>query len=216
LDGTFVHGFPPGVYCNPATDGTLFYSGSWSGYYFAFDKDGKLIWRTQTNNGNLHGGLPDSSAPVVWGNHLYVQKIGHYLAAINLKTGNIDWEWTGIPGFLQNGTVAAHDGMIYGSVTRVVTTLPYNTTLIAFSDVENGAEIKWRYRGGAGLTTPVLTEDKVVFGASGEVFLTCLDPDNGTVKWRFYTGGEMMENGPALYGNKFYAHCKNGWLYAIQ
>ena len=57
---------------------------------------------------------------------------------------------------------------------------------------------------------------KLIFGSSADVFITCLDPDNGEVKWKFYTGGEMMENGPALYSDKVFAQCKNGWLFAIK
>jgi hypothetical protein len=46
--------------------------------------------------------------------------------------------------------------------------------------------------------------------------MTCLDPDDGSLKWRLYTGGIMLENVPAIYGNKAIAHFKNGWLLAIE
>jgi outer membrane protein assembly factor BamB len=175
-----------------------------------------MVWRTQTNDGNQEGGLPDSAAPVLWGNHVYVQKIGHILAALNRETGKIEWEWRAPLHFLQNGTVAAHDQKIFGSVTHRVTKLPYNATIYAFDDVTRGSQVLWKYKGGGGLTSPVITEGKLISGSSCDPFMVCLDPDDGSVIWRTFTGGEMLENVPAIYGNKVYAHFNNGWLLAIQ
>ncbi|MFC2115375.1 PQQ-binding-like beta-propeller repeat protein, partial [Bacteroidota bacterium] len=211
------HGWPPGIYPVPVSDATNVYIGSWSGYYFAFDQEtGKVVWRTQTNNGNLEGGLPDSAAPVLWGDHVYVQKIGHILAALNRETGKVEWEWEAPMMFLQNGTVAAHDDKIFGSYTYAVTRIPYNSTIIAFDDVENGSAERWTYKGGAGLTAPVICDGKLISGSSADPFMVCLDPDDGSVLWRMFTGGEMLENVPAIYGNKVYAHFNTGWLYAIK
>lgn len=211
------HGWPPGIYPVPVSDATKVYVGSWSGYYFAFDqKTGELVWRTQTNEGNLEGGLPDSAAPVLWGDYVYVQKNGHILAALNRETGHVEWEWKTPNNFLQNGTVAAHDNKIFASFVNAVTRIPYNSTVIAFNDVENGSSELWTYKGGAGLTAPVITDDKLITGSSADPFMVCLDPDTGNVMWRTFTGGEMLENVPAIYGNKIYAHFNNGWLYAIE
>ncbi len=211
------HGYPPGVYSNPASDGTTVYTGSWAGYYLALDQiTGRLLWRTQTNDGNPEGGLPDSAAPVLWRDHLYVQKLGSVLAALRRTDGKIEWEWRAPPGFLQNGTVAAHDGRIFGSAVRAVTSLPYCARLYAFRDVAHGGEKIWEYRGGGGLTAPVVTKDKVIVGSSADVFITCIRPEDGKVLWRLYTGDQMLENVPALYGDKVYAHSKNGWLNAVR
>jgi hypothetical protein len=43
-----------------------------------------------------------------------------------------------------------------------------------------------------------------------------VDPDEGSVIWRTFTGGEMLENVPAICGNKVYAHFNNGWLFASE
>jgi hypothetical protein len=43
-----------------------------------------------------------------------------------------------------------------------------------------------------------------------------LDPEDRSLKWRLYTGGIMLENVLAIYGNKVIAHFKNGWLMAIE
>lgn len=211
------HGFPPGVYCNPVYKNGVVYTGSWSGYYFAFEADkGTLKWRHKTKADGTDGGLPDSSAPVLYKNHLYVQKEGWKLAAINIKTGLIDWEWSAPLGYLQNGTVTAFGNKVFASVIRRVTSLPYDASIIAFSDVENGGKELWRYQGGGGLTAAVATKDKLIFGSSGDVFITCLNPENGEVKWRTYTGGMMLESVPAIYGNKVFAQCKNGYIYAFE
>ncbi|MCD6354730.1 MAG: PQQ-binding-like beta-propeller repeat protein, partial [Prolixibacteraceae bacterium] len=180
----YGHGFPPGVYCNPAYKNGVVYTGSWVGYYFAFEaNNGKLRWRVKTKPEGADGGLPDSSAPVLYKNHLYVQKAGQQLAAINIETGLIDWEWTAPPGYLQNGTATAFNKKIFGSIIRQLTTIPYDASIIAFSDVDNGGKELWRYQGGGGLTAAVATKDKLIFGSSGDVFVTCLNPENGEVKW---------------------------------
>ena len=72
----------------PVADEENFYVGSWSGFYFAFDqKTGKMRWRTQTGWPETGGGLPDSAAPTLHKDHLYVQKRGFILAAINIHSG---------------------------------------------------------------------------------------------------------------------------------
>ncbi|MEX0320979.1 MAG: PQQ-binding-like beta-propeller repeat protein [Puniceicoccaceae bacterium] len=211
------HGWPPGIYPVPVADEEKVYIGSWSGYYFAFDqKTGQMLWRTQTNDGNLNGGLPDSAAPVLWKGYVYVQKTGSVLAALNSKDGAIDWEWRVPRPFLQNGTIAAHGNTIYASYAHRVTNIPYNATIIAFSDVESGSEELWKYKGGGGLTAPVMTDGKLITGSSCDPFIVCLDPEDGSVIWRFFSGGEMRENVPAIYGNKVFIHSNKGWLYAIK
>lgn len=217
FDSDRGHGWPPGVYCNPIVSEGVVYTGSWSGYYFAFDQEtGKLLWRTKTQPEGMKGGLPDSAAPVLHKDHIYAQKAGHYIVAINKKTGNIDWEWKGPIGFLQNGTVAALGDQIFGSVARTVNELAYHMEIVAFNDVPNGGDKTWSYRGGGGLTAPVVTDDKLIFGSSGDPFLTCLNPENGEVIWKLYVGGIMLESVPAIYGNKAFALIKNGYLYAVE
>ena len=211
------HGWPPGIYPVPVADATKVYTGSWSGYYFAFDQEtGEMVWRTQTNNGNLNGGLPDSAAPVLWGNHVYVQKTGNILAALNRETGKIEWEWTAPKGYGQNGTVAAHDNKIFGTYFDGGRAFPINATVIAFDDVAHGSAELWRYRGGGGLTAPVITDGKLINVSSADPFMVCLDPDDGSVIWRIFTGGVMLEGVPAIYGNKVYAHFDTDWIYAIK
>ncbi|MFC2081279.1 PQQ-binding-like beta-propeller repeat protein [Bacteroidota bacterium] len=211
------HGWPPGIYPVPVADASKVYIGSWSGYYFAFDQEtGKMVWRTQTNNGNLNGGLPDSAAPVLWGNYVYVQKTGNIIAALNRETGKIEWEWNAPRGYGQNGTVAAHDNKIFGSYFDGGRAFPYNATIIAFDDVEHGSAELWRCKGGGGLTAPVITDGKLINVSSADPFMVCLDPEDGSVIWRIFTGGVMLEGVPAIYGNKVYAYSDTDWIYAIQ
>lgn len=211
------HGFPPGVYCNPIFSDGVLYTGSWTGYYFAIDaKSGKLKWRTKTSPDNGEGGLPDSAAPVLYKEHLYVQKAGYQLAALNKENGEIDWIWTAPVGYLQNGTITAFNHKIYASVIRGVTKLPYDARIIAFNDVENGGEEIWQYHGGGGLTASVMTKDKLIFGSSAAIFATCLDNKTGTVLWKLKLGGTMLEVVPALYGDKAFFQCKNGYLYGVK
>ena len=205
------------MYCNPVVQGGRVYFGSWAGFYYALDqRTGELIWKCQTKPDGVNGGLPDSAAPTLHKNYLYVQKGGRQIAAIHKDRGTIDWTWSAPPGFLQNGTLAAYGNKVYGSAVREVTTLPYNATIYCFSDVESGGELLWQHKGGGGLTASVMTRDKLVFGSSADPFLTCLDPETGTLIWRTHVGGIMLESVPAIYGNRVYALIKNGYLYAVE
>lgn len=213
----FYHGWPPGVYSVPLSDDKNFYTGSWSGYYFAFDqKTGELVWRCQTGNPDSGGGLPDSAAPTLWEDHLYVQKRGSRIAAINTNTGVIDWEWKPTLPHLQNGTVAAANNIVFGSTCHRVTILPFTSRQYAFDDLENGGKLKWEIDGGGGLTAPVVTESSLVYGSSANMFMTSVDPETGALQWRLFMGGEMLENVPAIYGDKVFCYSKNGWLNAIK
>jgi outer membrane protein assembly factor BamB len=217
LSAPFRHGFPSGVYSIPVNDDVNFYVGSWSGYYFAFDqKTGILKWRVKTS-ANDYGGLPDSAALMLNNNYLYVQEKGAWITAINVITGKIDWRWKGTPGYLQNATVTGGDkGRFYGSIANRVTELPYFSEVIAFDNIENGGGILWKTRGVGGLTPAITSKSQIISGSSCGMFISSLDPKTGKLLWRVYTGGEMLENAPAIYGNQVFALCKNGYLYAIE
>jgi outer membrane protein assembly factor BamB len=207
-----------GIYSVPCIDSTNVYVGSWSGYYYSFNQiTGALNWKTKTK-GSGDGGRPDSAAVMIHKDHVYVQKGGHHIDALDKTMGAANSTWTAPGGYLQNGTVAAYGDMVFGSAVQGVTLLPRNATIYAFDDVENGGlgSPQWSYVGGGGLTAPVTTTNKVIFGSSADVFVTCVDLDTGDVKWRTYTGGRMMENVPAIYGNKVFVQSENGWVFAIE
>ncbi|ANQ52804.1 PQQ-binding-like beta-propeller repeat protein [Flammeovirga sp. MY04] len=210
------HGWPAGVYCNPIIHEDIVITGSWAGYYFCFDQNtGKLIWRTKTQPDHGKGGLPDSSAPVLFKNKIYVQEAGNRLTALDLLTGKKLKSWKVTPGFLQNGTVAVNSNIMVGSCIRSVTKLPYQADIVAFDPFSKSLDPIWTYNGGGGLTASVLTDQHIIFGSSADPFLTCLDFE-GKVIWRTYVGGIMLESVPSIYGNKVFALIKNGYLYAIE
>ncbi len=216
LSEPFKHGFPSGVYTIPVKDDSNFYVGSWSGYYFAFDqKTGKMLWRVKTS-ANDYGGLPDSAAPMLKDGYLYVQEKGSWISAINVATGKIDWQWKGKRGYLQNATVTAGKNGFYGSIVKKVIELPYFSELMAFDKIKNGGKILWKTRGVGGLTPAVTSKNQLISGSSTSMFITSLSPKTGDLLWRVYTGGEMLENAPAIYGNQVFALCKNGYLFAIE
>lgn len=213
----YKHSWPPGVYCMPAFDDECFYVGSWAGYYFAFEhKTGKLRWRVKTGNIEKGGGLPDSAAPTLHKDHLYVQKGGAFITAINIHSGKVEWEWRAPVGFLQNGTLSGLGDKVYASAVQRVVHIPFESHIYCFADVENGSELLWTHRDGGGLTAPVVSDEQLIFGSSTGMFLTSLDPETGALKWRVFTGGEMTENVPAIYGNRLFSVSKNGWLNAVK
>ncbi|GAL71822.1 hypothetical protein JCM19302_1262 [Jejuia pallidilutea] len=87
---------------------------------------------------------------------------------------------------------------------------------MAFDKIENGGKILWKQDDIGGLTPAVTSKNQLISGSSTSMFLTGLNPKNGEILWRVFTGGEMLENAPAIYGNKVLALCKNGYLFAIE
>jgi outer membrane protein assembly factor BamB len=155
----------------------------------------------------------------MWNGRLYLQTLGRNIAALNPTTGTIDWEWTAPTGSLQNGTVAAFDDKIFGSAIRGAVELPYRSTIHAFNDVDTGGNPLWSYSaggGGGGLTGPVATPGKLIFGSTAGVFMTCLDPADGHLKWRCYIGGAMEEAVPAIYDNKVFFLSRDGYFNAVE
>ena len=209
-----------GIYPHPATDDAKVYTGSHDGRYYAFNQtNGSVAWSVVMSSNPSAGGNPDSAGMVLWKDHVYVQKLGARIAALDRNTGAEAWEWKQPASYLQNGTVAAYDNKIFGSVVRLVSKIPYFARIYAFNDVENGGTQLWSYDaggGGGGLTAPVVTNGKLIFGSSAGVFVTCVNPDNGALIWRCYVGGPMEEGVPALYGNKVFTHHRNGYFFAIE
>jgi outer membrane protein assembly factor BamB len=207
-----------GLFPHPVTDATRFYSGGHDGYYRAWNQDdGHVEWSTRMSSGS--GGNPDSAGMVMWKDRLYVQKRGRSIAALDPSDGAVDWEWTAPVGFLQNGTVAAFDDKIFGSAICGAVELPYRSTVYAFDDVDRGGGPLWSYSaggGGGGLTGPVATPGKLIFGSTAGVFMTCLDPEDGDLKWRCYTGGAMEEAVPGIYDDKVFFLSRNGYFNAVE
>lgn len=206
----------------PAVDETKVYTGSHDGRYYAYNQsDGSVAWSldTSTKAGVYSGGNPDSAGIVLWKDLVYIQKRGDRIAALDKKSGEEVWEWKQPKFYLQNGAVAAHDNNIYGSVVRDVTSIPYLARIYSFKDAYSGGNELWSYDeagGGGGLSAPVLSKGKLIFGSSAGVFMTCLNPNTGKVIWRCYTGGPMEEAVPAIYGNKVFSHHRNGYFFAIE
>jgi outer membrane protein assembly factor BamB len=206
----------------PATDKTKVYTGSHDGRYYAlYQADGSVAWSVDTSEkpDALSGGNPDSAGIVLWKDYVYLQKRGARIAALERDTGKEVWEWKQPANYLQNGAVAARDNKIFGSVVRDVTAIPYLARIYAFHDVDHGGGEIWSYDeagGGGGLTAPVLTNGKLIFGSSAGVFMTCVNQDTGQLVWRCYVGGPMEEGVPALYGNMVFSHHRNGYFFAIE
>ena len=207
-----------GFHPNPATDESKVYTGSWNGVYYAFDQEtGEVVWQTKTGTGR--GGDPDSAAGVIWKDMLLVQERGSRITALSLEDGSRIWDNLPQAGFLQNGTPSVLGNTVFGSCIQDMQRVPGGAILVALDD-RTGREL-WRIPGGGGLTAPVVTDDKLVFGSTGDVFLSCVDHRNrpgedGFLRWRLYLGGALEESVPALYGNKVFVMARNGYLFAVE
>jgi outer membrane protein assembly factor BamB len=210
-----------GIYPAPAIDENTIYTGSWDGFYYAFDREkGHLRWIYSRPGWPYNlGGRPDSAAPVLWKGNVLVQVLGAYLVALDRETGKMVWEAPAPPGYLNNGTPAAAGNSIFMSVFMDAMNCPIDARVFALDD--GTGQIIWEYPGGGGLTAPLVARNKAFFGSTTDVFFTCVDAKgngDGTtdVIWRFKLGGVVEESIPAIYGNKAFVLCSDGYLYAIR
>lgn len=67
-----------------------------------------------------------------------------------------------------------------------------------------------------GLTAFEVTKDNFIYGPSTGMFMTRVDLEKGVFQRRLFIGGEMLENVPAIYGDKVFDYRENGWLNAIK
>ena len=91
--------------------------------------------------------------------------------------------------------------------------------LVDSQEKVDGSWYRDPYRGvprGAGLTASGVAKDSLIYGSSTGMLMNRFNPEKGALQWRLFKGGEMLENVPAIYGDKVFNYSKNGWLNAIK
>lgn len=219
----------------PATDGRRVVVSFGSEGLFAYDFDGKLLWKRDL--GILNAGWfydPDyewgiGSSPIIWRNLVIVQcdiQKNSFLAAFDVATGAPVWRTAReeIPSW-STPAILEVDGR-----TELVTQA---TTFTRGYDPASGREL-WRLSGNSEITipTPILGPGFVVVtngyrgvqpiyaikpGGRGDITLKEGQTESETIAWSTNRGGPYIPT-PIIYGDHLYVLLNNGVLaaYAVR
>jgi eukaryotic-like serine/threonine-protein kinase len=81
--------------------------------------------------------------------------------------------------------------------------------------IGNNIGAAWIFKsGGKIFTSPVLSDDAIIFGGSDSC-LYAIFKNGGTPKWKFKAGGEIRST-PAVVNDRLYFYCYDGNFYCIQ
>ncbi len=166
---------------------------------FALDAvSGKILWRYDANGAIV---IP----PTIGGDQVFVASdIGstHFLRAIDAKTGAPIWQYIrkNPPECMCSQASILSGNLLFAQSD--------GHSLYAFAP--NGAAPSrrlWQFPGnGAALTTPVVADNRVVFG-SGDHNLYALDAKTGAVKWTatngyIFTATPLLDDGIVVIGDQ--------------
>src|SRR4051812_34711580 len=215
----------------PVTDGARVVVSFGSEGLFAYDFDGKQLWRQDL--GVLNAGWffdPDyewgiGSSPIIWKNLVIVQcdiQKNSYVAAFDLATGKQAWRTAReeIPSWA-TPTILEANGR-----AELITQA---TTFIRGYDPETGKEL-WRLAGNSEVTipTPVIGPGFAIVtngyrgvqpifaikpGASGDITLKKDETTNQYIAWSATRGGPYIPT-PVVYRDQLYVLLNNGALAA--
>jgi len=74
--------------------------------------------------------------------------------------------------------------------------------------------IRWKADVGCAITSPVVAEDKVFFGATDRHAVWAVDADSGEKSWSYVTGGPI-DSPPTIYKGLALCGSRDGWAYAL-
>jgi outer membrane protein assembly factor BamB len=148
-------------------------------------------------------GTSVATTPVVEGSYVCVGSDDFTVHALNADTKQT------VASFCTNGEVKARPVLIRGNVYVGSTDGEMYACRVA-----GGEKTLWSARLGKPiLGAATVTDEHVFVGCTGGV-LYCLDVKDGTVLWRFKTGGKIVSQ-PIVVENTLYVSSMDGNIYAI-
>ena len=143
----------------------------------------------------------------------YVGASDQTFRAIEIHSGKVVWEYTGIKGYIESKPLVAADKVIFGA---------WDNTLYAL-DKNTGKEL-WKWTGGLtrmhyspAAVWPVAAEGKV-FIADPQRAMTAVDVENGNTVWRTFESKVRETIGLSEDGKQIYSKTMNDSIvcYATQ
>ena len=84
---------------------------------------------------------------------------------------------------------------------------------VAGESVEPPLEVLWKYKTGAGYSSPAVSGGMVYVG-SNDGYVYALDASSGSLKWKYKTG-DSVASSPAVSGGVVYVGSHDGYVYAL-
>lgn len=169
-----------GIYCSPATEKDKVFVGDDMGRLTAYSlKNGKKLWSFESGK-RIVGTPAVSEGIVVFGS------ADHHIYGLNAKDGSLLWKVEAAEPVL--GAVTIENGIAYIGAS--------DHTFRAIN--LNSGNVKWTFTGVKGYieTKPLVTEDKVIFGAWDNT-LYALNKADGKELWKWTGGLIRMHFSPA-------------------
>ena len=158
---------------------------------YALDYDGNLLWKF-TGTHSFWG------TPVTDGTTIFAPSMDHYLYALNMKDGKLEWK-SDLGGSLMSSPVLSSDGVLYiGTLEKTVVAVK----------AEDGSKL-WTYTANSSVwSTPVIVDDHLFVGdESGTVSI--LNAVDGSVVKTADIGSSIIGGG-VLWNDNVYFGDENG------
>jgi outer membrane protein assembly factor BamB len=167
-------------------DGKIWFSDNGQTLYCLRESNGQLIWKINLGEKLDYPWRFDYyySSPVLFGNELFIGSDDGNLYVLNAADGKINWKFK-TAGLVRSTAAISNGRVLIGDTEGIFYSL----------DIKNG-NIKWTYKvighpllldtlgfdRKAILAAPVISQDKIVFGAR-DGYLYCLNLNDGKELW---------------------------------
>jgi outer membrane protein assembly factor BamB len=181
----------------PVSQNYKVYVGGQDNNLYAFNgNNGNLIWQFQS------GGSFSYSTPALENSTIYSTNTDGNLYAIKQSTGTLKWKFA--TGTSNISSPAVNNGVVFfGSENNY------------FYAVDTTGTLKWKYLTQGNVdTSPAVLNNMVYFGST-DGYLYALDCTTGDVKWKYNTGGIIVESEPLISNGVVFIGNRNGDLNAI-
>jgi outer membrane protein assembly factor BamB len=182
------------LFGSPSVTDTQVVIGGDDGDLFALDREhGQLDWKLHLDSGIF-------STPAIADGRVFVTTRDKTTVAVDLKSGEQIWSYP-VGG---SASPAVADGVVFiGSDDGAIYAL----------DAKTGGDPIWLFAtGSAGVRSPIVTGDQVLFAAGATI--TSLNRETGDVVWQYPVGDDVTTE-PVVLDGYLYVGDRNGYFYAI-
>jgi len=181
-------------------DGTIYVGGS-DDYLYAFDPQGNIKWKFETEGDIPHAPAMDENGIIYFGSN------DGYFYALN-PDGSLRWELE-IGGPFSSSPSLGEDGTIY--------IMCWNGNFYA---ITSEGSIKWFVDiSPSGLphrSSPAIGADGTIYVGDYYGHIYAFNPEDGSIKWKIKTEGNIFSSPTLVKDGTLYVGSTDRYLYAIQ
>jgi len=174
-----------------------------------FDKEPKVKWRFRAS-------APFFSSPVISDGVAFVGGVDSTLYAIDVQTGNLKWT-VKTNGEIRSNVTIQDDKLYLMGGNGVLSCLDKTTGKSVWRKIfDNNALFlaERKYDFADYFQSSLLIHEGVIYFGGGNNFINAIKLENGETLWK-YQVGDIVHTKPAIQGNKLFAGCFDGYLYAL-